>query len=91
MATYSINVLAELIRNHLILSEDSPDAADTNPCRLVGPITSMDTRPTFQPIQWLFCDRCGCSVDTDVVAEDGSNWTSDGDVLCSSSLYPDEE
>ncbi len=90
MATYSVDDLIELIRYHLVLSEESRQAADANLMRLFAGISSMATHPLVHTAQWLFCDRCGCAVDTDVVADDG-NWTADAEFLCSSCLYPDDE
>lgn len=90
--THSVDDIAELIRYHLVLSEDNDDQADRNLTALIGRVESMMTRrPSLTPIEWYHCDRCGCSVDADILAEDGSNFTPDGDFLCSSCLYPDEE
>jgi hypothetical protein len=36
--------------------------------------------------EWLFCDRCGCAVDVEVLAWDGSNFTPDGAFYCSGCL-----
>jgi hypothetical protein len=91
MTTFSVEDVIELIRYHVVLSEDSPQAADANLARLVVGIRSMETHCSAQPGESLFCDRCGCTVDTTVLAHDGSNWTPDGDFLCSTCLDPDAE
>ena len=31
---------------------------------------------------WVFCDRCGCSVDTDLIHPDGHHYADDGDFYC---------
>jgi hypothetical protein len=89
--TYSIDDIAELIHYHLVLSEDTDSSADASLGHLVSRIEQMRTRPLFRTVEWLFCDSCGCAVDTELVAEDGSNYTPDGSFLCSDCLYPDED
>jgi hypothetical protein len=31
---------------------------------------------------WVFCDRCGCSVDTDLIHADSHYYSADGTFLC---------
>ena len=88
---YTVDDITELIRYHLVLAVETDDQADRNLADLAFQIAGMSTEPLWREIQCYFCDRCGCSVDTDVLAEDGSNLTADGDFLCSSCLYPEEE
>ena len=57
----------------------------------IARLTRMGSEPLGLEIGWYFCDRCGCSVDTEVLAEDGRNFTPDGDFLCSSCLYPEPD
>lgn len=86
---YSVNDIVDLVQHHVVLSEDAAEDADANLALLIDRLTSlMSTRP--EPAEWLFCDRCGCAVDTDVIPCDARSWTPDGDFLCSSCLYPDE-
>jgi hypothetical protein len=33
-------------------------------------------------VTWVFCDRCACSVDTDLIHPDGHHYSDDGDFLC---------
>ncbi len=32
--------------------------------------------------EWVFCDRCGSSVDTDLIHPDGHHYADDGDFSC---------
>ena len=32
---------------------------------------------------WVFCDRCGCSVDIDLIHPDGHHYSEAGDLYCS--------
>ena len=89
--TYTVTDIAELVEYHLVASASDDTTADDNLSQLVSHIADLSTRPLFRSAEWLFCDRCGCAVDTDVLAEDGSNFSPDGAFLCSSCLYPDEE
>lgn len=88
---YTVTDIAELVEYHLVASAPNDAAADSNLAQLVSRVERMRTRPLFHTAEWLFCDRCGCAVDTDILADDGSNFTSDGSFLCSSCLYPDED
>ena len=85
---YSVTELAELIRHHLVFPE-ADDKAVQNLHQLVAEIHKIAPRSLHTEAQWLFCDRCGCSVDTDVLAWDGSNFTQDGGFYCSSCLSDD--
>jgi len=79
---YSVTDFAELIRHHLVFPGSDQDAV-TNLRRLVAEIHQMAPLPLRTEAQWLFCDRCGCAVDTDVLADDGSNFTPGGGFYCS--------
>lgn len=89
--TYTVTDIAELIRYHLVLASDDNQQADLNLAALVREIESLRTKPLWREVEWYHCDRCECTVDSEVLAHDGSNFTTDGDFLCSSCLYPDEE
>lgn len=80
--TYSVTDLAELIRHHLVLSVEDDEIADANLGRLVSEVQLMATRPLWREATWVFCDRCGCSVDTDLIHPDGHHYAEDGDFLC---------
>ena len=36
----------------------------------------------WQEATWVFCDRCGCSVDTELIHPDGHHYSDDGDFYC---------
>ena len=81
--TYTVTDIKELIRHHLVLSVDDNATADDNLRRLAYEIEAMATTPVWRPIEWVFCDRCGCSVDTDLIHPDGHHYSDDGDFYCS--------
>jgi len=81
--TYSVTDIAELVRHHLVLSESDHEWATENLRRLLAHIRGMAPEPLGTEALWLFCDRCGASVDVDVLAVDGSNFTPDGGFYCS--------
>jgi hypothetical protein len=35
---------------------------------------------------WVFCDRCGCSVEHDLIHPDGHHYSDDGDLFCAACL-----
>jgi len=79
---YTVIDLAELIRHHLVLSVEDDETADSNLARLVSELQAMSTRPLWREVTWVFCDRCGCSVDTDLIHADGHHYADDGDFYC---------
>ena len=80
---YDITDLTELIRHHIVFAEPDEDKATNDLRRLVAEINRMAPRPLQGSAEWYFCDRCGTSVDTDMLAWDGSNFTPDGGFYCS--------
>jgi hypothetical protein len=42
----------------------------------------MAATPLWQLAEWVFCDHCGCSVDTDLIHPDGHRYSDDGDFYC---------
>ena len=87
---YSVTEIAELIRHHLVLSEDDEQRVLENLRRLTADISRMATSPLETTAEWLFCDRCGATVDLAVLAWDGSNFTPEGGFYCSSCLGDEE-
>jgi len=81
--TYTVEDITEMIHHHLVLSVDSDDQADSNLCQLVAHIAQLRTHPLLRDAEWWVCDTCGCSVESGVLAEDGSNFTADGGFYCS--------
>jgi len=81
--TYSVTDIAELVRYHLVLSEVDDDRASENLRRLSTEIRQMAPSALETTAEWLFCDRCGATVDLAVLAWDGSNFAPDGAFYCS--------
>jgi len=84
--TYSVTDIAELIRHHLVFSEPHHETAKENLRRLIADIERMAPSRLQTEALWLFCDHCGASVDVDMFAEDGSNFTPDGGFYCSNCI-----
>ncbi len=42
----------------------------------------MASRPLWREETWVFFDRCGCSVDTDLIHPDSHHYADDGDFYC---------
>ncbi|MGO8864465.1 MAG: hypothetical protein ACLQRH_27365 [Acidimicrobiales bacterium] len=89
--TYTVTDIAELIHYHLVLATDSDRQADDNLAELVSHVQFLRTEPLFHQVQWVHCDQCGCSVDSDLISENGAGGTSEDEFLCSSCRWPDEE
>ncbi len=79
---YTLDDITELIRYHLVLAEGTDERADDNLIRLVGAIERMATRPLWRAAEWVFCDRCGTSVDTQLIHPEGHRYSADGDFYC---------
>jgi hypothetical protein len=80
--TYTITDITELVRYHLVLSVPDDETADNNLRRLVDEIEGLATTPLWRPAEWVFCDRCGTSVDTVLIHPDGHHYSDDGDFYC---------
>ena len=79
---YMITDIAELVEYHLVASAQDDDAAHANLVQLVHQLELLTPRPLYREAAWVFCDRCGCSVDTDLIHPDGHHYAEDGDFLC---------
>lgn len=79
---YTVTDITELIQYHLVLAEPDDESADHNLAQLAGEIQNLATRPLWREATWVFCDRCGCSVDTDLIHPDGHHYSVDGDFYC---------
>jgi hypothetical protein len=64
---YTISDLAELVEYHLVVSAPDYDTAHANLVQLVGQLERLSLRPFRREATWVFCDRCGCSVYTDLI------------------------
>jgi len=80
--TDKIAELVELIHYHLVLGESDDEHADRNLARLATEVAAMATRPLWDGPTWVCCDRCGTSVDTDLIHPDGHQFDSAGDFCC---------
>jgi hypothetical protein len=80
--TYTITDITELVRYHLVLSAPDDETADNNLRRLVHEIEGLATAPLWRPVEWVFCDRCGTSVDTVLIHPEGHHYSDDGDFYC---------
>ncbi len=76
--TYTVSDIAELFRHHLVLSIDD-ETADALLRQLVSEIAGMATTPLWRRAEWVFCDRCGTSIDTIPIHPDGHHHWDDGD------------
>ena len=80
--TYTVTDIADLVEYHLVASAPDDDAAHANLVQLVQMLELVAPRPLWREVSWVFCDRCGCSVDTDLIDPDGQHYAPDGDFLC---------
>ena len=79
---YTITDIEELVEYHLVVSAPDDDVAQTNLVQLVQKLEQLAPRPLYREATWVFCDRCGCSVDTDLIHPDGHHYSDDGDFYC---------
>jgi len=79
---YDITECAELLRHHLVLSAPDDGTAHANLVQLVQQLELMEPHPLWRQVTWVFYDRCGCSVDTDLIHPDGHHYADDGDFYC---------
>ena len=79
---YTITDCAELVCHHLVLSTPDDDTAHANLVQLVQQLELMTPRPLWREATWVFCDRCGCSVDTDLIHPEGHHYADDGAFYC---------
>ncbi len=80
--TYAISHIAELVEYHLVVSASDDDTAHANLVLLVQKLELMAPRPLWREATWVFCDRCGCSVDSVFIHPDGHHYAEDGDFYC---------
>ncbi len=80
--SYTVTDIAELVTYHLIASAPHDDAAHDNLVQLVQQLELLAPRPLRQEATWVFCDRCGCSDDTDLIHPDSHHCADGGDLHC---------
>jgi hypothetical protein len=76
---YSVADITELIHYHLVLAEPDDESADRNLSLPAGEIQNLAIRRLWQEATSVFCDRRGCSVDTELIHPDGHHYSDDGD------------
>lgn len=79
---YTITDIAELVEYHLIASAPDDDTAHANLVQFVQQLELASPRPLWREATWVFCDRCGTSVDTDLIHPEGHHFADDGDFYC---------
>jgi len=79
---YTITDIAELVEYHLVVSAPDDAAAHANLVQLVGQLERLAPRPLRREATWVFCDRCGCSVETDLIHPDGHHYADDSAFYC---------
>jgi hypothetical protein len=67
---------------HLKFHDERADTNLANLAQLVQQLEQMASRPLWREAWWVFCDRCGCSVDTDLIHLDGHHYADDGNFYC---------
>ena len=89
---YTITDIAELVEYHLVASPPDDDHAYGNLVQLVQQLELMEPRSLWREATWVFCDRCGCSVDTDLIHPETHRYSDDGDFYCADcwELGPDQ-
>ncbi|MDA8311630.1 MAG: hypothetical protein M0Z46_13675 [Actinomycetota bacterium] len=80
--TYTVTDIAELVEYHLVASAPDDDAAHANLIQLVQKLELLAPRSLWREVSWVFCDRCGCSVDTDLIYPETHHYSADGDFYC---------
>ena len=78
---YGVSEIRELIEYHLVASAPNDETADANLGHLVTEIHGLRSQP-LREATWIFCDRCGCSVDTELIHPETHHYSDDGDFYC---------
>lgn len=66
-------------------SSPPPDdlTAHSNLVQLVRKLALLTPNPRWYEVTWVFCDRCGCSVDTELIHPGGHHYSVEADFYCS--------
>lgn len=75
--TYTVTDITELIRHHLVLSEETDERADANLAQLMRRIEEM-----VSPAPARACHACRAWVTTDRIGPYGAGEASDGEFYC---------
>ena len=79
---YTVTDITELVRYHLVLSDDDDEKADANLAQLMRNVEQMMTRRPHHFVEWMACEECGAWVSTELIGPDGAGWTDDGSFYC---------
>jgi hypothetical protein len=79
--TYTVTDIADSVEYHLVVSAPDDDVAHSNLVQLVQKLELLAPRHLWREVSWVFCDRCGCSVDTDLIDPETHHYAPDGDFL----------
>lgn len=79
---YTITDLAELVEYQLVDFASDSDAAHSNLVPLIGRLETIAPRPLRREATWAFCDRCGSSLDTELIRPETHHYFDDGDFNC---------
>ena len=71
------------VEYHLVVSAPDDTIAHSDLMQLVELVESFSSRPLWREATWVYCDCCGCSVDTDLIHLAGHRYAEDGDFYCS--------
>ena len=78
---YTITDIAELVEYQLVVSARDDDAAHANFVQLVQKLELLAPRPLWREVTCVFCDHCGCALDTDLVRPQSHHYGDDCDFL----------
>lgn len=78
----TVTDIVELIEYHLIACAPDDERAENDLARLMSEIQALSACSYRFHTSWAFCDRCGCSVDRDLIQPDGHHYAHDGDFCC---------
>jgi len=80
--TYTVSDIAKLVEYHLVASAPTDDVARAYLVQLVQKLELLAPHLLWRELSWVFCYRCGCSVNTDLIHPDCHHYAPDGDFLC---------
>ena len=72
----------ELVEYYIVASAPDDHVAHANLVQLVELSEAIAPRTLWYDAALVLCDRCGCSVDTDLICSDGHHYSDEGDFYC---------